>query len=133
MSSLLVHCHGENWKSPTRSFGRSGKAKRTFQGTKRTFSLSQMNNVELARTLSWRELEIANTELWAKWKGKTHFSRNGKEQYKSFVISVMSQLRRKTTKNKEDATKCLLHPPPCVGLIVLLLIPLPYPFVTPKA
>ena len=73
MSSLLVHCHGENWKSPTRSFGRSGKAKRTFQGTKRTFSLSQMNNVELARTLSWRELEIANTELWAKWKGKTHF------------------------------------------------------------
>ena len=50
--------------------------KRTFQGTKRTFSLSQMNNVELARTLSWRELEIANTELWAKWKGKTHFSRN---------------------------------------------------------
>ena len=63
-----------------------------------------MNNVELARTLSWRELEIANTELWAKWKGKTHFSRNGKEQYKSFVISVMNQLRRKTTKNKEDAT-----------------------------
>ena len=43
-----------------------------------TFSLSQMNNVELARTLSWRELEIANTELWAKWKGKTHFSRNEK-------------------------------------------------------
>ena len=36
-------------------------------------------------------------------------------------------------KNKEDATKCLLHPPPCVGLIFLLLIPLPYPFVTPKA
>ena len=36
MSSLLVHyCHGENWKSPTRSFGRSGKAKRTFPGTKR--------------------------------------------------------------------------------------------------
>ncbi|WP_315517871.1 hypothetical protein [Hoylesella shahii] len=35
MSSLLVHCHGENWKSPTRSFGRSGKAKRTFQGTKK--------------------------------------------------------------------------------------------------
>ena len=30
---------------------------------KGTFSLSQMNNVELARTLSWRELEIADTEL----------------------------------------------------------------------
>ena len=35
MSSLLEHCHGENWKSPTRSFERSGKAKRTFQGTKK--------------------------------------------------------------------------------------------------
>ena len=63
MPSLLGHCHGENWKSPTRSFERSGKAKRTFEERKRTFSLSQMNNVELARTLSWRELEIANTEL----------------------------------------------------------------------
>jgi len=50
-----------------------------FEKRKRTFSLSQMNNVELARTLPWRELEIADTELWAKWKGKTHFSRNGKE------------------------------------------------------
>ena len=48
----------------------------------RTFPLSQMNNVELARTLSWRELEIANTELWAKWKGKTHFSRNEKERFR---------------------------------------------------
>ena len=35
MSSLLEHCHGENWKSPTRSFERSGKAKRTFQGTRK--------------------------------------------------------------------------------------------------
>ena len=35
MSSLLEHCHGENWKSPTRSFERSGKAKRTFRGTKK--------------------------------------------------------------------------------------------------
>ena len=35
MSSLLGHCHGENWKSPTRSFGRSGKAKRTLQGTRK--------------------------------------------------------------------------------------------------
>jgi len=48
---------------------------------KRTFS-SQMNNVELAQTLPWRELEIANTELWAKWKGKTHFSRNEKERFR---------------------------------------------------
>ena len=56
MSSLLEHRHGENWKSPTRSFERSGKAKRTFRGTrKERFSLSQVNDVELARKLSWRE------------------------------------------------------------------------------
>ena len=94
MSSLLVHCHGENWKSPTRSFGRSGKAKRTFQGTKRTFSLSQMNNVELARTLSWRELEIANTEHQAKWKGKTHFSRNEKEECCTAVGRIIYRHRQ---------------------------------------
>ena len=41
MSSLLEHCHGEKTH-----FSRNEK---------RTFSLSQMNNVELARTLSWRE------------------------------------------------------------------------------
>ncbi len=35
MPSLLGHCQGENWKSPTRSFERSGKAKRTFRGTKK--------------------------------------------------------------------------------------------------
>ena len=48
---------------------------------KATFSLSQMNNAELDQTLSWRELEIADTELWAKWKGKTHFSRNEKRTF----------------------------------------------------
>ena len=41
MSSLLEHCHGEKTH-----FSRNEK---------RTFSLSQMNNVELARTLPWRE------------------------------------------------------------------------------
>ena len=41
MPSLLGHCHGEKTH-----FSRNEK---------RTFSLSQMNNVELARTLSWRE------------------------------------------------------------------------------
>ena len=35
MPSLFGHCHGENWKSPTRSFERSGKAKRTFRRTKK--------------------------------------------------------------------------------------------------
>ena len=41
MSSLLEHCHGEKTH-----FSRNGKI---------TFSLSHMNNVELARTWSWRE------------------------------------------------------------------------------
>ena len=41
MSSLLEHCHGEKTH-----FSRYEK---------RTFSLSQMNDFELARTLSWRE------------------------------------------------------------------------------
>ena len=41
MSSLFGYCHGEKTH-----FSRNEK---------RTFSLSQMNNIELARTLSWRE------------------------------------------------------------------------------
>ncbi len=41
MSNLFEHCHGEKTH-----FSRNEK---------RMFSLSQMNNVELARTLSWRE------------------------------------------------------------------------------
>ena len=41
MSSLLGHCHGEKTH-----FSRNEK---------RTFSLSQMNDVELTLTLSWRE------------------------------------------------------------------------------
>ena len=41
MSSLLGHCHGEKTH-----FSRNEK---------RTFSLSQINNVEFVRTLSWRE------------------------------------------------------------------------------
>jgi len=64
----------------------------TIPTTISTFSLSQMNNVELARTLSWRELEIANTELWAKWKGKTHFSRNEKERFIQANIGFYSKL-----------------------------------------
>ena len=35
MLSLPGDCHGENWKSPTRSFERSGKAKRTFKETRK--------------------------------------------------------------------------------------------------
>ena len=41
MSSLFGYCHGEKTH-----FSRNEK---------RTFSLSQMNNVELARTSAWRE------------------------------------------------------------------------------
>ena len=41
MSSLFEHCHGEKTH-----FSRNER---------KTFSLSQMNNVELAQALSWRE------------------------------------------------------------------------------
>ena len=56
------------------------------------FSLNRMNNTKLARTLSWRELEIANTEHWAKWKGKTHFSRNEKKQLTAVTLGDTSGL-----------------------------------------
>ena len=46
MSSLLGHCHGENWKSPTRSFERSGKAKRTFEERKKN-NLHRVRNTQL--------------------------------------------------------------------------------------
>ena len=46
MSSLLGHCHGENWKSPTRSFERSGKAKRTFEERKKS-NLHRIHNAQL--------------------------------------------------------------------------------------
>ena len=53
MSSLLVHCHGENWKSPTRSFGRSGKAKRTFTERKRWLLFWPMVEITI-KGLGWR-------------------------------------------------------------------------------
>ena len=93
MSSLLEHCHGEKTH-----FSRNEK---------RTFSLSQMNNVELARTLSWRELEIANTELWAKWKGKTHFSRNEKKQLTDVTLGDTSGLVVALQKACTDTTSIL--------------------------
>ena len=72
-----------------------------------TFSLSQMNNGELARTLSWRELEIANTELWAKWKGKTHFSRNEKKQLTDVTLGDTSGLVVALQKACTDTTSIL--------------------------
>ena len=70
MPSLLEHCHGEKThfsRNEKRTFSlnqmNNAELARTlswrenalFEERKRTFSLSQMNNVELARTLSWRE------------------------------------------------------------------------------
>ena len=51
MSSLLGHCHGENWKSPTRSFERSGKAKRTFEERKKS-NLHRIHNAQLPHKLN---------------------------------------------------------------------------------
>ena len=51
MSSLLGHCHGENWKSPTRSFERSGKAKRTFEERKKN-NLHLIHNAQLPHKLN---------------------------------------------------------------------------------
>ena len=53
MSSLLGHCHGENWKSPTRSFGRSGKAKRIFRGTKKNHLIILMSMKNKQKTNSF--------------------------------------------------------------------------------
>ena len=78
-----------------------------FEERERTFSLSQMNNVELARTLSWRELEIANTELWAKWKGKTHSSRNEKKQLTGVTLGDTSGLVVALQKACTDTTSIL--------------------------
>ena len=48
-----------------RQHGALGEVERQnalFEERKRTFSLSQMNNVELARTLSWRENALLRNE-----------------------------------------------------------------------
>ena len=53
MPSLLGHWHGENWKSPTQSFGRSGKAKRTFRGTKKNHLIILMSMKNRQKTNSF--------------------------------------------------------------------------------
>jgi|GEM_PF-270485 len=73
-----------------------------------------MNNVELARTLSWRELEIANTELWAKWKGKTHFSRNEKEP-----SNILMSMKNKQKTNSFVGYKYLLFVPLVIALLAM--------------
>ncbi len=66
-----------------------------------------MNNTELARTLSWRELEISNTELWAKWKGKTHSSMNEKKQLTDVTLGDTSGLVVALQKACTDTTSIL--------------------------
>ena len=73
-----------------------------------------MNNAELARTLSWRELEIANTELWAKWKGKTHFSRNEKEP-----SNILMSMKNKQKTNSFAGYKYLLFVPLAFALVFM--------------
>ena len=93
MSSLLGHCHGEKTH-----FSRNEK---------RTFSLSQMNNVELTRTLSWREnalLEDTEKEPFNKLMSmKNRQKTNSFAGYKyllfvplAFALVFMASCKRKT-------------------------------------
>ena len=93
MSSLLRHCHGEKTH-----FSRNEK---------RTFSLSQMNNVELTRTLSWREnalLEDTEKEPFNKLMSmKNRQKTNSFAGYKyllfvplAFALVFMASCKRKT-------------------------------------
>ena len=52
MSSLLGHCHGENWKSPTRSLGRSGKAKGTFEEREKSAFCLRTLHLWLSKSIS---------------------------------------------------------------------------------
>ena len=56
-----------------RQHGALGEVERQnalFEERKRTFSLSQMNNVELARTLSWRENALLRNEKRTSYSGQ---------------------------------------------------------------
>ena len=74
MSSLLGHCHGENWKSPTRSFERSGKAKRTFEKRKKN-NLRRIHNAQLPHKLNRhlpysQPFQTANPSCFKSYFGK---------------------------------------------------------------
>ena len=71
MSSLLGHCHGEKTH-----FSRNEK---------RTFSLSQMNNVELVRTLPWRE-----NALFEEREKKDKLMLSGKRVVKMLAVRQQS-------------------------------------------
>ncbi len=73
MSSLIEHCHGE---------------KTHFSGNEeRTFSLSQMNKVELVQTLPWRENALFEE------RGKNPMSRR-LAQFVKLLLGIRSCLVR---------------------------------------
>ena len=81
MSSLLEHCHGENWKSPTRSFGRSGKAKRTFRETEKNQELKQIlpmkpNGKNICAALKQVRKRVADTNGIVYAPKECHFEGN---------------------------------------------------------
>ncbi len=109
MSSLLVHCHGENWKSPTRSFRRSGKAKRTFQGTKRTYTSETINNATILIMNLEPEYREGLDQLAAHYKEVLALlgedpTREGLEKTPMRVAKAMQVLTRGYT---QDARKVL--------------------------
>ncbi len=109
MSSLLVHCYGENWKSPTRSFRRSGKAKRTFQGTKRTYTSETINNATILIMNLEPEYREGLDQLAAHYKEVLALlgedpTREGLEKTPMRVAKAMQVLTRGYT---QDARKVL--------------------------
>ena len=109
MSNLLVHCHGENWKSPTRSFRRSGKAKRTFQGTKRTYTSETINNATILIMNLEPEYREGLDQLAAHYKEVLALlgedpTREGLEKTPMRVAKAMQVLTRGYT---QDARKVL--------------------------
>ena len=109
MSSLLVHCHGENWKSPTRSFRRSGKVKRTFQGTKRTYTSETINNATILIMNLEPEYREGLDQLAAHYKEVLALlgedpTREGLEKTPMRVAKAMQVLTRGYT---QDARKVL--------------------------
>ena len=81
MSSLLEHCHGENWKSPTRSFERSGKAKRTFRETKKNQELKHIrpmkpNGKNICAALKQVRKRVADTNGIVYAPKECHFEGN---------------------------------------------------------
>ena len=86
MSSLLEHCHGEKTH-----FSRNEK---------RTFSLSQMNDAELARTLSWRE-----NALFEEREKNVFVKPNEQHRACSDIVMARKRTFRRTRKEGLKATR----------------------------